>query len=580
MDGSEAASARARKVVLIVDDDPGAVRVLANGIDGALRQFEVLTAHDGREAVEILDRGPVDAIVTDLNMPIMDGFELIAHVTNRSDPVPIVVLSGLSSGEVDERLRPFGGLRVLSKPAGYREVVDVIDELLEQIAPGRLEGIALASVVQLIEAERRSCNLIVTSGRRKGRLYFESGRLINAFSADFAADGEAAAYDILGWSDTAIAFEALPDEVRREIHTPLQLLLIEVAAVQDQLRERTERSIPPPPATASSADRLRPYASADAGQRPPRADRTDPGVDSTAAGGPSFDETAPDAVDSSAVGGATDDDAVDSSAVGGAADDDAAAADADAPHPATADDADAWPGAGDAAAEDGAERLEAAASATDASDEGQPVDAHAAPSWADEPGSEAPAAMPPEANPPPPAVDGDGEAPDATRTETMAAAGGAAADRCCPAADTLGGPSGDGQEGVSHPGAGAALGAATSPAGDAHVTRLVAAVERLTQRARDADTVLSALTDEIESFRLAQQHFDEENERRERRCQELEAFRNDVARLARQILGRVDELFVSRSGAEAAALEEAAATTAAIVTAAAASAATEGDPAP
>ena len=80
---------------------------------------------------------------------------------------------------------------------------------------------------------------------------------------------------------------------------------------------------------------------------------------------------------------------------------------------------------------------------------------------------------------------------------------------------------------------------------DAHTTRLVEAVERLTQRARDADAALAAVTEEIEAFRSAQRHFDEVNEQRERRFRELESFRHDVARLARDILDRVDDLFES-----------------------------------
>ncbi|MFO7545945.1 MAG: DUF4388 domain-containing protein, partial [Trueperaceae bacterium] len=76
---------------------------------------------------------------------------------------------------------------------------------------------------------------------------FESGRLINAFSDDFGAEGEAAAYDILTWSRTAIEFERLPEGVRRTIDMPTQTLLIEVARRQDEQREREARLTPPTP---------------------------------------------------------------------------------------------------------------------------------------------------------------------------------------------------------------------------------------------------------------------------------------------------------------------------------------------
>ena len=552
MDGSEALSARARKTVLVVDDDPGTLRVLAHGIDEILERFEVITAANGRDAVAILEHQTVDAIVTDLSMPVMDGFELIAFVTNRSEPVPMVVLSGLASSEIDQRLAPYGGLRVLGKPASYHDVVALLEQLLEH-EQERLEGVALSSVVQLIEAERRSCALIVTSGRRKGRLYFESGRLINAFSDDFGADGEAAAYDILGWSDTAIAFDSLPEDVRRQVHTPLQLLLIEVAAVQDQLRERTERSIPPPPASApgseqpehlaASADPLEangPEAvSADSGDGAP--------LDGPLVDGAPFDGALLDGapLDGPLVDGARADAAIDPTSI--------ATTSVETPGVQTAafeteavesDDTE------EAAAEldvSGATGVETTAVETSVSETavlettasearstqptpgvGEDADrraTEAAAPTADEPG-EQPEATPDLANlaqlmpiepmaPPSPAADR--EVPEAAAVALSASVAGSAT---------------------------------AAPSGETHVTRLVEAVERLTQRARDADVVLAALTEEIESFRLAQRYFDEENERRERRCNELEAFRNDVARLARQILGRVDELFLARSGAD------------------------------
>ena len=246
---SEPSGARdpSAKTVLIVDDDPGTLHVLANGLGQTLGEFRVLTANDGREAVEVLEQHEVDVLVTDLAMPVMDGFALIAYVTNRREALPVVVLSALAADDIGDRLDPFDGLRVLRKPISYRDLATCLREVLERSALGTLEGIALAGVAQLIEAERRSCTVVVASGRRRGRLYFESGQLINAFSDDFGSEGEAAAHDILGWPHTTITFEPLPDDVRRMVHTPMRLMLLEVAVVQDQLREHAERALPPVP---------------------------------------------------------------------------------------------------------------------------------------------------------------------------------------------------------------------------------------------------------------------------------------------------------------------------------------------
>jgi len=467
MTESEPASAHARKTVLIVDDDHGTLHVLKNGIGTILDMFDVLTATNGREAIEHLETTHVDALVTDLAMPVMDGFALIAYVTNLKRALPVVVLSGLASSDIGERLAPYGGLRVLHKPASYQDVAESLLQAIEHVALGHVEGIPLSGVLQLVESERRSCTVVVTSGRRKGRLSFQSGRLIDAFSEDFGADGEAAAYDILGWDDTSIAFEHLPDNVRRTIHTPMQLMLIEVAVTQDAVRERTERSIPPAAhvefATTGEADRA-PEAPDASG--PPEALEPPPSEDTAAPpASPVYDE-----------------------------------------QPSAASGADP-----EEADPDGTTHAEPGAAGRDGSrDERRPSGAAGSP------------ATPSDGAPPEPAAAAPG--PNGSR--------GTEADAAPPTTPT------DRDDGGT-----------TMTATDPHVTALLGAVERLTQRAREADEALAAVAAEVEAFREAQRTFDAVNEQRERRRRELEAFRHDVASLAREILGRVDNMFSTESTA-------------------------------
>ena len=477
MDESEASSARSRKTVLIVDDDPGTLHVLAHGIDNVLDMFDVITASNGHEAVEIVERQPVDALVTDLSMPVMDGFALIAYITNHPHIVPVVVLSGMATSEVDERLARYGGLRVLRKPASYQDVAETVLEVITDTERGHVEGIPLAGILQLVESERRSCTVVVTSGRRKGRLYFQSGRLINAFSEDFGADGEAAAYDILGWGETAITFEHLPETVRRQIHTPMQLMLIEVAVVQDQVRQRTERSIPPPPQDDQ------PVSPGDEAEFPPPEEPEEPVA-----------EAQPGNVDEVPSGEVASTEPV-------------AAVDATADPPPVASD--------DAAEEQDAELPEAASQLD-------------LPPPAEEPASERPLEQPL----PVAARDASSDAAAASTTAANTAAANTAA-----------------------PSETSPLNAVTSEPNeampDAHVTGLLEAVERLTLRARDADAALAAVAVEVEAFRRAQHRFDTVNARRERRQRELEAFRHEVAQMARELLGRVDAMFEPPATAEA-----------------------------
>jgi CheY-like chemotaxis protein len=502
-----------RKTVLLVDDDPGTLYVLANGLSTVLAMFEVVTAADGREAVAVLEERQIDALVTDLAMPVMDGFALIAYVTNRRSSLPVVVLSGMAPHSMDHRLAGYGGLRVLRKPASYQDVATCVLEELERVDMGQVEGIPLASVLQLLEAERSSCSVVVTSGKRRGRLQFESGRLINAFSDDFGAEGEAAAYDILSWNDTAIEFEQLPNNLRKLVHTPMQLMLIELAVVQDGIRHRTEEPTADDPMPTETGDAA-PEAEAGSDDGPASGTRPEAehhGLEIEPE--PEAEEAAADATIDGALRGADAD--VDVLADDGPLD----GFDAVVPTPGVDDDAAQLPthvrivsvaeptlshldihaqeviaAAGVAEATTHAMTGNGEAMRTD--DDHPPTDPAAAP-------AAVPAAVPEAAVPPPIA--------------TTAPHGGS----------------------------------------DDHVAAMLAAVERLAQRARAADEALAAVAAEVDAFQVAQRRFDEANARRESRRRELEAFREDVARLAREILGRVDGVFdaMAEPDAEPAAAE-------------------------
>ena len=74
---------RHMKKVLIVDDNYYFLTGLSMGLNGYLKNCKILTAGNGRKALEIMEYIPVDLIVTDLEMPIMDGY-----VIDPNDPSP------------------------------------------------------------------------------------------------------------------------------------------------------------------------------------------------------------------------------------------------------------------------------------------------------------------------------------------------------------------------------------------------------------------------------------------------------------------------------------------------------------
>jgi CheY-like chemotaxis protein len=122
---AQAPDGGAGEQVLLVDDEPALRDVTARVLTD--HGYRVATAANGAEALSVLDRlGPVDVVVTDLAMPVMDGAALVSELRARHVDVPIVVMSGLVDGTERRDLAAAGATAVIAKPF---HAVTLLDEL-------------------------------------------------------------------------------------------------------------------------------------------------------------------------------------------------------------------------------------------------------------------------------------------------------------------------------------------------------------------------------------------------------------------------------------------------------------------
>ncbi|HSW27855.1 MAG TPA: response regulator [Longimicrobiales bacterium] len=117
--------------ILLVDDHDECRRAL----NRALQRMghEVTQAADGRQAVAALDGTPHDLVVTDINMPGMDGIELILAVGRRWPGVPIIAVSGggmLPKELLLDNAAVLGAVTTLPKPVDLGELHAAVDRAL------------------------------------------------------------------------------------------------------------------------------------------------------------------------------------------------------------------------------------------------------------------------------------------------------------------------------------------------------------------------------------------------------------------------------------------------------------------
>jgi two-component system KDP operon response regulator KdpE len=118
--------------ILVVDDDPSILGVLTAEL--RMEGYETLAAADGEKALAIVAQQPPDLILTDLAMPVMDGFELIARVRRRQK-TPVIVLS-VRGGESDKiRALDLGADDYVVKPPSMPELLARLRAQLRRHAP-------------------------------------------------------------------------------------------------------------------------------------------------------------------------------------------------------------------------------------------------------------------------------------------------------------------------------------------------------------------------------------------------------------------------------------------------------------
>jgi two-component system, chemotaxis family, chemotaxis protein CheY len=118
--------------ILIVDDS-GVMRAMIKKtlLMTEIPIDEIFEASDGRQGLEILNRQWVDLVIADINMPVMNGEEMISHMKERIEfaDIPIIVVSTEGSETRIDRLQE-KGLKFIRKPFSPEKISDTVNALI------------------------------------------------------------------------------------------------------------------------------------------------------------------------------------------------------------------------------------------------------------------------------------------------------------------------------------------------------------------------------------------------------------------------------------------------------------------
>jgi len=257
-----------RKQFLFVDDDgaflSGITELLGEMSRGSWR---ILTAQNHAQALAVLSKERVDAVVVDYGMPVIDGLEFLRLLSRAHPGQQTVILTGAITQERRKACLESGAALFLEKPLsrdGFSAVFAALDALA--VAPpsagfrGLLHRVGLQEVLQLECLGRKSSVLEIAAAKARGRIYISDGAIVHAESG--ALQGEVALFGLLALQGGDFNFLSFTEPPRRTIEGPWEHLLMEAARLSDEgatfsqtgeaRTGATEQARPPGPANAQA----------------------------------------------------------------------------------------------------------------------------------------------------------------------------------------------------------------------------------------------------------------------------------------------------------------------------------------
>lgn len=224
-----------RRTILLIDDDDIIRESLILCLEGLSPSPWVLQARNGSEGISQLAEHQVDLVITDLEMPVMDGFTFLARLANHRPSIPAMVITSHGNAETADQLRHHGVCQVIPKPFDCQRLQKLVSHQLKD-HHGAMGGFSLSAVLHLIEIERKSCTVRLTKSilesDLEGALYFQDGKLMDAASENHV--GENAVRELISWLDPLIEIEKPAQVAEAQVRTSIAEFLIEQARAAQQ----------------------------------------------------------------------------------------------------------------------------------------------------------------------------------------------------------------------------------------------------------------------------------------------------------------------------------------------------------
>jgi CheY-like chemotaxis protein len=254
-----------RKRILFVDDELAFLEMIEGLFTlWSKNEWEIHLAHNTGKALAIIQQHPIDLIVVDMRMPVVDGLQFLRLLHRKYPNIPKAALTGSDDERYQTECLNNGAELFLRKPANIEGMESVYANLNELIKMQPQEGfrgvlrrVGLQEVLQLECLGRKSSVLEVAGEGMRGLIYIHDGSIIHAQVGDHK--GEMAFYKIFSLDGGEFTLKPFEEPPEKTIEGSWEFLVMEAARVRDEVGDPTagqpvqEESVPEKPRSAPKA---------------------------------------------------------------------------------------------------------------------------------------------------------------------------------------------------------------------------------------------------------------------------------------------------------------------------------------